>query len=139
MSIVQKKVKEYIKDKGWSIVTTAQKSGIPLATVKSIIYGKSTNQKISTLEKLADAFDCNVSDLTGETSNAKNQEIDFDLFKECMYRLEEYVSSKHLMLSEEKKMRTVDNLFSLYIKKKQHNNQYTIDDDTIDWMINNLA
>lgn len=139
MSIVQKKVKEYIKDKGWSIVTTAQKSGIPLATVKSIIYGKSTNQKISTLEKLADAFDCNVSDLTGETSNAKNQEIDFDLFKECMYRLEEYVSSNHLMLSEEKKMRTVDNLFSLYIKKKQHNNQYTIDDDTIDWMINNLA
>jgi DNA-binding Xre family transcriptional regulator len=60
---VQENVIYQIKKKGWSIVTASQRSGLPEITIKSIIYGKSNNQRLSTLEKLAKAFECNVNEL----------------------------------------------------------------------------
>lgn len=57
MVSVKEKVSQCMREKGWSIVTTAERSGVPAATIKSIIYGKSTSQRVVTLEKLAKVLD----------------------------------------------------------------------------------
>ena len=141
MYITQKKVKTYIKEKGWSIITAAEKSGLPAATIKSIIYGKSPNQKISTLEKLAKAFDCQVSDLItdDEVKQSSNEQIDRVLFKECLSAVELYLAQNNLNYSKQKIMKIIDSLFSLFIRKKKDNNPYVIDNATIAWIIDNLS
>jgi len=139
MSITQKKVKNYLEKKGWSIVTASEKSGLPVTTIKSIIYGKSAGQRVTTLEKLAKAFDCSVNDLIADTNDLKinNEQLDITLFRECLDTVAIYLQKKQLSHPKHKIMKVVDSLFSLLIKKKQRNLPYLIDDETIEWIIDN--
>jgi transcriptional regulator with XRE-family HTH domain len=139
MNITQKKVKDYLEKKGWSIVTAAEKSGLPLPTIKSIIYGKSANQRITTLEKLAKAFDCNVGDLIGDNEDANSEKLDLELFKECLDTVESYLTRNNLEFSKDKTMKIIDSLFSLAFRKKKKNISYKADDETIDWIIDNVG
>jgi DNA-binding Xre family transcriptional regulator len=140
MSITQKKVKDYLGEKGWSIVTASEKSGLPVTTIKSIIYGKSAGQRVSTLEKLAKAFDCSVNDLITDLDDgnqSNNEQLDTVLFKECIDAVELYLQHKPLSYSKQKIVVAVDSLFSLLIKKKRRNLPYSIDNDTIEWIFEN--
>lgn len=128
-----------MKERGWSTVTTSERSGLPVVTIKSIIYGKSSGQRITTLEKLAKAFDCTVNDLITDTDakESKNGQFNADLFKECLDAVEIYLEKKNLIYKKEKVMKVIENLSSLFSKKKNKNIPYTIDDDVIEWIINN--
>jgi len=139
VSIVKTKVLNYMKERGWSTVTTSERSGIPVVTIKSIIYGKSSGQRITTLEKLAKAFDCTVNDLITDTDakESKNGQFNADLLKECLDAVEIYLEKKNLIYKKEKVMKVIENLSSLFSKKKNKNIPYTIDDDVIEWIINN--
>jgi DNA-binding Xre family transcriptional regulator len=64
-----------IKKKGWSIVTTSQRSGLPEITIKSIIYGTTNSQRFSTLEKLAKAFECDVNELIDNKIHQEDEKI----------------------------------------------------------------
>ena len=112
-----------IKQKGWSIVTTSQRSGIPEVTIKSIIYGKSNNQKLTTLEKFAKAFGCSVSDLIAdkpnqedENNNAKN--FDQKLFNKASKNVEKYLSTKDINFDKSKTIKIIDAVYSLMQRKK---------------------
>ena len=126
-----------MRERGWSIVTTAERSGVPAATIKSIIYGKSTSQRIVTLEKLAKVFECSISDLTEESDEIKNRRFDKELFKECLDAVELFLRQKNLEIHKEKLMMVIENLSSLLIKKKNKGLAYSIDDETIEWIIDN--
>jgi transcriptional regulator with XRE-family HTH domain len=139
MNITQKKVKSYLEKKGWSIVTASGKSGLPIPTIKSIIYGKSTNQRITTLEKLAKAFDCNVSDLIDDNDNIANEKVDLELFKECLDAVELNLAKNKLEFSKNNIMKIIDSLFSLSFRKKSKKLPYSIDDETIEWIIDNVV
>jgi len=140
MHITQKKVKNYLEKKGWSIVTASEKSGLPIPTIKSIIYGKSVNQKITTLEKLAKAFDCNVSDLIeDDNDDIGSEKIDLGLFKECFDAVESYLVKNKLEFSKDKTMKIIDSLFSLAFRKKRKKSPYSTDDTTIEWIIDNIS
>ena len=111
-----------IKQKGWSIVTTSQRSGIPEVTIKSIIYGKSNNQKLTTVEKFAKAFGCSVSDLIAdkpnqedENNNAKN--FDQKLFNKASKNVEKYLSTKDINFDKSKTIKIIDAVYSLMHKK----------------------
>jgi DNA-binding Xre family transcriptional regulator len=139
MSSVKEKVSNHMKEKGWSIVTTSERSGVPAATIKSIIYGKSTAQKTSTLEKLAKVFECTVADLLAEENEKESKKKhDTELFKKCLDAVESFSRKKGLKLSKEKIMKVVESLSSLLLKKKNKNLPYSIDDVTIEWIVDNI-
>jgi DNA-binding Xre family transcriptional regulator len=128
-----------IKQKGWSIVTTSQRSGIPEVTIKSIIYGKNNNQKLITLEKFAKAFGCSVSDLISdkpnqedENNNAKN--FDQKLFNKASKNVEKYLSVKDLNFDKSKTLKIIDAVYSLMKKKKNEE----VDDSMIEWIIESV-
>ena len=128
-----------IKQKGWSIVTTSQRSGIPEVTIKSIIYGKSNNQKLTTLEKFAKAFGCSVSDLIAdkpnqedENNNAKN--FDQKLFNKASKNVEKYLSTKDINFDKSKTIKIIDAVYSLMKKKKNEE----VDDSMIEWIIESV-
>lgn len=137
MISVKEKVSQHMREKGWSIVTTAERSGVPAATIKSIIYGKSNNQKVTTLEKLAKVFECSISDLVEEAEGVESRRVDKELFKECLDAVELFLSQKNLEIRKEKLMMVIENLSSLLIKKKNKGLAYSIDDETIEWIIDN--
>ena len=128
-----------IKQKGWSIVTTSQRSGIPEVTIKSIIYGKSNNQKLTTLEKFAKAFGCSVSDLIedkpnqeGENNNAKN--FDQKLYNKASKKVEKYLSTKDINFDKSKTIKIIDAVYSLMKKQKTEE----IDGVMIEWIIETM-
>jgi DNA-binding Xre family transcriptional regulator len=128
-----------IKQKGWSIVTTSQRSGIPEVTIKSIIYGKSNNQKLTTLEKFAKAFGCSVSDLIAdkpnqedENNNAKN--FDQKLFNKASKNVEKYLSTKDINFDKSKTIKIIDAVYSLMQRKKSEE----VDDSMIEWIIESV-
>jgi len=143
MASAREKILQHIKTKGWSMITTAERAGIPHPTIKSIIYGKSNNQRIATLEKLAKVFGCSISDLVGDVVYSNDDKInpeskiDPELFKECLDAVEMFLKKKNLEIQKEKLMIALENLFSLFIKKKNKGLAYSIDDETIEWIIDN--
>lgn len=128
-----------IKQKGWSIVTTSQRSGIPEVTIKSIIYGKSNNQKLTTLEKFAKAFGCSVSDLIADKPNQEdenNNDKNFDqkLFNKASKNVEKYLSTKDINFDKSKTLKIIDAVYSLMQRKKNEE----VDDLMIEWIIESV-
>jgi len=128
-----------IKQKGWSIVTTSQRSGIPEVTIKSIIYGKSNNQKLTTLEKFAKAFGCSVSDLIADKPNQEdenNNDKNFDqkLFNKASKNVEKYLSTKDINFDKLKTIKIIDAVYSLMQRKKNKE----VDDSMIEWIIESV-
>ena len=128
-----------IKQKGWSIVTTSQRSGIPEVTIKSIIYGRKNNQRLTTLEKFAKAFGCSISDLIedkpnqeGENNNEKN--FDQKLFNKASKNVEKYLSTKDINFDKSKTIKIIDAVYSLMQRKKSEE----VDDSMIEWIIESV-
>ena len=128
-----------IKQKGWSIVTTSQRSGIPEVTIKSIIYGRKNNQRLTTLEKFAKAFGCSVSDLIAdkpnqedENNNAKN--FDQKLYNKASKKVEKYLSTKDINFDKSKTIKIIDAVYSLLKKQKTEE----IDSVMIEWIIESI-
>lgn len=66
MASISKRIKAYMNAHRWSAPQLAEYSGVPLPSIKSILYGHSTNPRASTLQALADAFSCPVTELLKE-------------------------------------------------------------------------
>jgi DNA-binding Xre family transcriptional regulator len=131
-----------MKEKGWSIVTTSERSGVPATTIKSIIYGKSSTQRIPTLEKLSKVFECSIDDLIADDndkSSEKKESLDRELFQQCLDAVESYIEIKGLKYEKDKVMKIIDSLFSLLLKKKNQNSSYEIDTATIEWIADNIG
>jgi len=125
-------------ERGWSIPETARRAGLPLPTVKNILYGDNSTHRTNTLEKLAKAFGCTIDNLVIDDLAIKEDKLDTDLFKECLDTVESYCSEKKLACEKGKMLKVVESLVSLYSKKKAKNEPYKIDDDTIEWIMGNI-
>jgi len=135
---VASNVQNIMKKKGWTIVQTSQKSSVPQITIKSIIYGKSINPKLETLEKLAKAFDCNINELTQKhisikTSN-NNDDFDLKLFNIASGEVEKYLTNKKINFDKNKTIKLINSVYSLM----QTKNNKKIDDEMINWIINTI-
>lgn len=131
-------VKNMMKKKGWTIVQTSQRSLVPQITIKSIIYGKSINPKLETLEKLAKAFDCSINELTQKhisikTSN-NNEDFDLKLFNIASGEVEKYLTAKNINFEKNKTIKLINSVYSFMQTKKIKK----IDDEIIGWILNNI-
>ncbi len=61
----------YKKKKGYTNDEISSLAGLPVTTVSRILSGKTNQPTISTLEKLAKAFDCKVDELLGTDDNVE--------------------------------------------------------------------
>ena len=143
MNTVGKKVLQHIQNHGWSVPTTAKRSGLPIPTVKNIIYGSSLTHKKQTLEKLANAFGCRVEDLndysdSSVTPRSSRNNHDFEVLDECFEAIKSFVSERDLSYSNKQIMKVVDNLSSFVIKKRASNPSYKIRDDIVECILDNL-
>lgn len=142
MSLVAKRMRGLMKNKGWTMNYTAKMADLPLATIRSIIYGQSKNQKQDTLFKLAKAFQCSIDDLTGNI-NINNDNLAHDsvynteLVFNCLEAVENFQEKKNIKLERSKIIHVVDQMVSLCITKARNGQQIELDDAIIEWLINN--
>ncbi len=125
-----------IKDRDWSIPRAAKESGLPLPTLKQIIYGKG-RANVTTLEKLSTALECGIGELIAESST-KNPSNDVEILKKCLLALDNYTQKHNISLSKEDSMSVMDSLYSLTLKKQTNGKSYGIDEETIGWIIDNI-
>lgn len=72
-NIVRARLEILLKIKGYSLQDLANKSGLPLDTVKNIYYGRIDNPKIETLISIADALGVSLDYLVGRLDYADNE------------------------------------------------------------------
>lgn len=65
-------IKQRMEDKKISIYALSKKSEVAYATLHDIISGKSTNPRVGTLIKIADALNQDVQALVKEDENEKS-------------------------------------------------------------------
>lgn len=72
-NIVRARLGILLKIKGYSLQDLANKSGLPLDTVKNLYYGRIDNPKIETLIAIADALGISLDYLVGRLDYADNE------------------------------------------------------------------
>lgn len=72
-NIVRARLGILLKIKGYSLQDLANKSGLPLDTVKNLYYGRNDNPKIETLISIADALGVSLDYLVGRLDYADNE------------------------------------------------------------------
>ena len=136
---VGKNTRRLITEKGWTISGASDRSGIPLPTLKAIIYGTYKAVKTDSLEKLAAAFECNVDDLFLEDGQASQSYggVDGSLLEICLEQVDLYLKVEKKSLSKIKLIKVVNNLASLTEKKRKNNSSYIPDKEVVEWIIEN--
>lgn len=71
---VRANIKKIIKSQGLTLNALSIKADLSEDTLRSLIYGKSQDAKVSTLISIADALDCSVDHLLGRDSKSASEE-----------------------------------------------------------------
>lgn len=77
------RLKQLMNENGWSIQQVAEKSGLPLETVRNVYYGKTPDPKISTVLKLAQAFNLTVNCFMGKCSHTPEERVLLRNYRKC--------------------------------------------------------
>ncbi len=149
MNQIAHKLKSKMKDNKLTMQALADKSGVPFSSIKSIIQGRSKSPRGNTLQALAEAFDCDISDFTNsETSAEPSVEIievlptvdKISLFKEAINVFDAVAKENNVSFKENHHLRDkcINQLFDFAIEKLEtHNSLPTIDRSFAQWLISN--
>lgn len=124
MTNVGLKLKTMMKERKLSAPKLAERSGVPLGSIKSIINGVSKSPRAVTLEALARAFDCNITDFLSNGPASLNQEELSDkakdgLIKECLKIVEEIAENEGISFvdNDERKLTCAKKAYNYAIEK----------------------
>jgi transcriptional regulator with XRE-family HTH domain len=93
--MIRCKIEGMRQEKHWTIEQLSQKSGVPLGTVKHVLYGETADLYISIVYKLVKAMGGTIEIV--EDSDAKNQKDIVEKLKDlkvCIHSLEEMETFK---------------------------------------------
>ena len=71
---ILEKIKNLIKDKGWTLYKLSEKSGVNLSTLANM-FSRKTLPSITTLNQLCEAFNITLSEFFNEETNVSNDEL----------------------------------------------------------------
>lgn len=74
---------ELLAERGWSVEQFSEISGVPFETAKNIKLGKTTNPRLETLEKTADAFNVGINCLIGKCQHTTEEKILLRNYRSC--------------------------------------------------------
>ena len=77
------RVKELSAERGWTKEILAEKSDLPLETIRNIWYGKTPDPKISTVLRIADAFGIGVNCLMGKCQHSAEERALLRQYRAC--------------------------------------------------------
>lgn len=80
---LSERMRQLMHERGWSIQYLAKIAGLPEETVKNIYYAKTPDPKISTIMKLAKAFNISVNCLMGECSHTPAERAILRNYRAC--------------------------------------------------------
>ena len=83
ITALSNRMKELMRAKDWDIEDVAEKSGLPYETVRNVYYGKTADPKISTIMKLAKAFNLSVNCLMGDCQHTPEERALLQYFRSC--------------------------------------------------------
>ncbi len=72
-----------LAEKNWSLEYFSEVSGVPLETAKNIKLGKTTNPRLDTLEKTADAFGISINCLIGKCPHTPEEKALLRNYRIC--------------------------------------------------------
>ncbi|MBQ8261468.1 MAG: helix-turn-helix domain-containing protein [Lachnospiraceae bacterium] len=80
---ISERFRDLVDAKNLSLSEVAEKSGVPLETVRNIYYGKVTDPKVSTAEKLARYFDISINCLIGKCQHSQEERNMLQYYRAC--------------------------------------------------------
>ncbi len=88
-TIVRYKIKKLIKEKKLTIYQLAQYSGIPLSTLKNVIYARSTNAGIDTIYKICNGLNISLAEFFSgdEFANPHHFHEELEQEKQAYFRV----------------------------------------------------
>lgn len=82
-AIISKRLQEILADLGWTKEYCAEKSGLPIETVKNLYYGKTPDPKVSTLQAISKATGHSMNCLLGECPHTTQEKILLRQYRSC--------------------------------------------------------
>lgn len=136
---IKENLKYYIEKKGWSLPKLAKKSEIPLDTLKGMLYRNSKGSRIFALVKLANILECTVEELVNPIKSwAEFSPRYTNIYNDCNTYVCAYLERKKILLDSNHLNKICFLLYSLIEKKHKKNIEYDIDDDIIEWLLENF-
>ena len=81
--LLSKRLQEILIDLDWSKETLAEKSGLPLETVKNIYYGKTADPKVSTVLAISEATGHSMNCLMGKCAHTAQEKALLRNYRTC--------------------------------------------------------
>lgn len=132
-------IKKLASDKSWSIAEVSRKSGIPLSTLKKIVYGVTKNHSQSTLEKIAKAFNVSVSSIISDNESSTSHAMDAYLFQESVDIVSAKLFSLKIKLDKLEEMNAIETIYYYLLEKRKRVPHYKIDDAFVSWVISSCS
>ena len=81
--LLSNRLKDIMNELGWSKELLAEKSGLPLETIRNIYYGKTADPKISTVMAIADATGHSINCLMGKCPHTIEEKMILKNYRTC--------------------------------------------------------
>jgi len=81
--IISKRLHEILDELGWTKETLADKSGLPLETIRNIYYGKTPDPKVSTVLAIAEATGHSMNCLMGKCPHTPAEKVILRNYRSC--------------------------------------------------------
>lgn len=81
--MLKERFKNLLYERGWSLEYYSELSGISIDTLKNIYFGKTPDPKLSTIEKMANAFDMDINCMIGKCSHTPAERAILRNYREC--------------------------------------------------------
>ncbi len=81
--ILSKRIQEILIDLKWTKETLAEKSGLPVETIKNIYYGRTPDPKVSTVMAIADATGYSMNCLMGKCPHTAKEKVILRNYRSC--------------------------------------------------------
>ncbi len=81
--MISARLKELLYEKGWSLQQLADIADLPMETVRNVYYGKTNDPKVSTVMKMAKAFNLSVNCMMGQCNHTPQERLLLQNYRAC--------------------------------------------------------
>jgi len=127
---------EKIKESGLSLNELEKMAGLKGSAVKNIVYGRSKNPTVNTVQKIANCLGVSLNELIGNKEKpiiASTKPVDHKLYLACTNAVLSHVKSSGYHCNLEILTSCIKEVYR-YLTKK---NLSSVDPDVVEWVLEN--
>lgn len=81
--IISKRLQEILKELGWTKEMLAEKSGLPIETIRNLWYGRTPDPKVSTLAAISEATGHTINCFLGKCPHTPKEKALLRMYRSC--------------------------------------------------------